>query len=81
MTEDEKKEKLIFAVQTGLEEFKTRPIADLIDFVKNITPLKLKNFALSAYQKQADQKRTNGEGQILSADEDDAQIAEFDNVL
>ncbi|UCD07224.1 MAG: hypothetical protein JSW41_05365 [Candidatus Aenigmatarchaeota archaeon] len=81
MNEDEKKEKIVFALQTGLEKFKTQPIADLVDFVKTITPAKLKNFILTSYQNQADQERADGEEKILSAEADDVYISELSETL
>ena len=58
--EEIKTGKIIFAFTQKLEEFRYKPLSELITFLKGITPLKIRNFLIKALE----------DSQVLSAEKE-----------
>ena len=48
--EDEKKRKLIKAIQNKFASYQDRPLKDLFQMLKGLTPDKIKSFIINVYQ-------------------------------
>ncbi len=81
MTNEEKRDKIVHALQMALDKKKEGTLQELITFLKGVTPLKIKNLIINQEQAFSDRDRAGGVTQTEKADKSDVFITELQGVL
>jgi len=81
MTDEEKRDKIVHALQMALDAKKEGTLQELVTWLKAVTSLKIKNLVLAQEQIFTDRARAEGETKTADADKGDTFITELQGML
>ncbi len=81
MEDNEKRDKIIKALQMALDAKREGTLQELVTWLKAITPLKIKNAIVAQQQTFTDRKRANSDTQVTEVDDEDTFITELQSTL